>query len=270
MHGVEPDVCREAYAPVGTARALGEPCGVNGDVCDSSLICFEQEGCSRCERYRPIGQSCTYDFHCEGNLVCVGGQCTTAIERNASCTSTDQCRGFLKCLGAAGARICTDARTEGQPCDYDCQSGLECTGTPLTCHSANHLAARAPCTRTDTEPDCWFTCNFASPNDATGTCGGDFSPPAGEPCAYSGSYASCDSGAYADETTSGTTVTGCLCQPRRTPGTSCVGNECLTTCNVAAGTCAAFAVDGASCLYDRECASGYCANRICATPAACN
>lgn len=276
-----PVPCREAYSLAGTPLAEGAACPASGNSqCDFDLSCREMSGCYRCSRLGTAGQSCSYRSDCEQNLGCRNGQCALALARDASCTSSDECRGNLRCIGDTGSKVCTDRRTVGQTCDYDCQNHLACTGTPATCQAVNYLANNASCTRSDVAMTCRYTCSFASPTAATGTCGYDFDFTEGEPCGYLGTYGYCGGETlYADETRNGDTVTGCTCRLRKNSGESCTGYEqCRTSCvgyvpgsPPTPGTCAAPLANGSQCYSDTVCESGNCTDTgRCAPALSCN
>ncbi len=256
----------------GTPKAgVDEKCQADGD-CEEGLYCLSasttEDGgqiCRVCKPLRTAGGNCSDPpyVQCAKGLFCdSSGACTSVLGDGAACTSPSHC---VSAFCHPTRRQCDPGGRLGDACTVtaDCRAGF--------CDTNGRCAESKPNGATCTNAS---ECQTGTCDAPTSKCG----KPDGAQCSSSFEcQGACDT--TARRCVPGIADGAACTQSDRCQSRLCHSNKrvCVTPCPSAGdcpagtfcdsyGSCAAVAMNGASCRRDEECASRFCnSNDVCAT-----
>ena len=129
--------CREGVCDDNEPRAVGEPCPVDRNLCESGAFCSQFGNEPRtCHPLPAEGDPCYEGFVCPPELYCdpVSTRCVALLEQDAPCTPDGVPCGYgLECGPADGRCRPAPPGAVGDPCTLNaCGDGLLCN--QVTCH----------------------------------------------------------------------------------------------------------------------------------------
>lgn len=146
-------------------KAPGECAKVFTGVAADGAICNQDEECKslycaksetqnwdcpgKCTAKVAVGQACSSDDACQGDLLCIESKCTAAGGKVGDACVTGSCGAGLFCDSNAVKSACAAKVNAGQPCDSEdaCTAGLFCgpnsAGDASVCQAPAKIGA--PC-----------------------------------------------------------------------------------------------------------------------------
>lgn len=205
------------------------------------------------------------------------GRCTPADEQPADpcdpdemfqgrqkvgqeCEAPWECEAGLRCVDFFITGVCAEAAVEGEHCfsDAECANDLVCDYQSGTC-VVGALTGQ-PCAFADPDDPIPGTETTRCAQDlvcdpTSSTCAGGYCT-AGAPCFDVFDHTDCPEGTYCVGEAVGTST----CRPPGPEGAPCVEDETCTSgfCDPVDQTCGTKLADGQACFDHLECASGYC------------